>query len=358
MSQNTLFSAIVAAFIIEIYKTLLPPNDQRTVDLLSQLVKNSNPPPSVSGSPVLDNQSFKPNPVAIRVNIVLFLSFFLSIMSAVACALIQQWCYEYLKFAYPRAAPHECGRVRTYLFQGLDKFQMRRFLYGTHVLLHISLFLFFCALNDFFYTVNTVVGDVIRYCLVTSLAVYTVFSTSPFIFSNSPYNTPLTPLLRASGILLLYGFRFTLRLLGVSRDATLKLTKLSYIRGIHFDRAQLLLYEAERKAEELEPYAMKWLFTENDFNDKDMDTFLEGLPGYMSSHHTKTRQMDKYLTKDYIIKRIKTHIMTCVTSLELSEEVIITRVWYCVESLRLIFQHSLGVIDTHRHPPDPDQSPP
>ena len=340
MSQNTLFSAIVAAFIIEIYKTLLPPNDKRTVDLLSQLVKNSNPPES----PVLDNQSFKPNPVAIRVNIVLFLSFFLSTMSAVVCALIQQWCYEYLKFAYPRAAPHECGRVRTYLFQGLDKFQMRRFMYGTHVLLHISLFLFFWALSDFFSMVNTLVGAVTRYCLIASLVVYAVLSISPFIFSNSPYNTPLTPLLRASGILLLYGFRFTLRLLGVSRDATLKLTKLSYIRGIHFDRAQLLLYEAERKAEELEPYAMKWLFTENDFSDKDMDTFLEGLPGYMSSHHTKTRQMDKYLTKDYIIKRIKTHIMTCVTSLELSEEATITRVRCCVNSFRLIFQHELGLI--------------
>jgi hypothetical protein len=28
---------------------------------------------------------------------------------------------------------------------------------------------------------------------------------------------------------------------------------------------------------------MKWLFTENDFSDSDMDKFLEGLPGYMSS---------------------------------------------------------------------------
>ncbi|KAH9956991.1 hypothetical protein BC827DRAFT_1104804, partial [Russula dissimulans] len=127
---------------------------------------------------------------AIRVNIVLFLSFFLSIMSAVACALIQQWCYEYLKFAYPRAAPHECGRVRTHLFRGLDRFQMRRFLYGTHVLLHISLFLFFWALSDFFYTVHTTVGAITRYCLIAALAVYTVLSISPLIFSNSPYNTP------------------------------------------------------------------------------------------------------------------------------------------------------------------------
>ncbi|KAF8468062.1 hypothetical protein DFH94DRAFT_816708, partial [Russula ochroleuca] len=126
---NSLFSSIVASFIIEIYKTLLPAsgNGQQT----------TSGPPSI----------------AIRINIVLFLSLFLSIMSAVACALIQQWCNEYLKFAHPRAAPHDRGRVRTYLFQGLRQFQMRRFLYGTHVLLHISVFLFFWALSDFFYTV-------------------------------------------------------------------------------------------------------------------------------------------------------------------------------------------------------------
>jgi len=82
----------------------------------------------------------------------------------------------------------------------------------------------------------------------------------------------------------------------------LKLTKRPHVKGIHFDRAQLILSEAERQAEKLEPYAMKWLFTENDFSDKDMDTFLEGLPGYMSSYHTKRRQMDKYLTEDYIFK--------------------------------------------------------
>jgi len=139
---NSLFSSIVASFIIEIYKTLLPDRGEQTVGLLSQLVSQSSTPQPTSPAN-LDNQPFEPPPIAIRVNIVLFLSFFLSIMSAVACALIRQWCNEYMKNAYPRAAPHECGHVRTYLFQGLDQFQMRRVMYGTHVLLHISVFLFF-----------------------------------------------------------------------------------------------------------------------------------------------------------------------------------------------------------------------
>ena len=158
--QNTLFSAIVAAFIIEIYKTLLPSpcNGQNTVD----------------GR-------------AVRINIVLFLSFFLSMISAVGCALIQQWCDDYKKFAYPRAAPHTCGRVRTYLFQGLKVFQMRRFMYGIQVLLHIISV--FRALSDFFMTVNHEFGTVTRYALVGSAVVYVLLSVSPLIFINSPFIT-------------------------------------------------------------------------------------------------------------------------------------------------------------------------
>ncbi|KAI0290610.1 hypothetical protein BC826DRAFT_913033 [Russula brevipes] len=203
--QISLFSTVVASFIIEIYKTLLPDNSQRTVDLLSQLVLNSNSssPPS-SPSLALDNRPFTPPTVAIRINIALFLSFFLSVMSAMACTLNQQWCRDYLNYAYPRATPQERGRIRTYLFQGVEQFKLR-FMYATDVLLHASIFLFFGALSDFFYTVHPQLGAVSRYCLITSAVVYTALSISPLMFGNSPYNTPLTPPLRASGLLVLYG---------------------------------------------------------------------------------------------------------------------------------------------------------
>jgi len=82
---------------------------------------------------------------------------------------------------------------------------------------------------------------------------------------------------------------------------------------------------------------MKWLFAKNDFSDKDMDTFLAGLRIHVLSSHRKA-SIDKYLTEDYVLTRIKTHLITCVTSLELSEDATITRVWRCIESLRIIFR--------------------
>jgi Family of unknown function (DUF6535) len=312
--QNSLFSSIVASFIIEIYKTLLPVNGQQTT-------------------------SGPPN-IAIRINIVLYLSFFLSIMSALSCALIQQWCNEYLKYAHPRAAPHDRGRVRTYLFQGLRQFQMRRFMYGTHVLLHISVFLFFWALSDFFYTVEHHFGLVARYVLVVSGMIYILFSILPLIFSSCPFNTPMTPPLRAGCIIFLIIVRSPLWCLQWYHRQNLDLTGLPYYKGIHFDRTLLYSIKAEERAARLEFYAMKWLFTDDDFSDEDMDKFLEGLPGYMSSSHTKKDRLDEYLSAEHILSRIKEHFITCATSVELSDDAICNRVSSCVKALLRIFQYS------------------
>jgi Family of unknown function (DUF6535) len=320
--QNTIFSSIVASFIIEMYKTLQP-SPNRT-----------------------SSEPFKPPTIAIRMNIVMFLSLFLSMMSVLACALIQQWCREFMKYAYPRAPPHKCGRVRTYLFQGLDQFQMRRFMYGIHVFLHVSVFLFFWAVSDFLYSVYAPVGTVARYSLLGSLIVYTALSISPLIFSNSPYHTALTPPLRSSGLLLLFFFRTIWRFLRNSAEQPLMQRR--YFKGIRVDRTHFLLDEADKQAKQLDCYALQWLFTEDDFTDIDMDKFLEGLPGYLNSQFTEKKHLIKVLTAGSILTRIREHFIMCTTSSELTEEACVNRVSACVNSLRLIFKTS------RECPPDSD----
>jgi hypothetical protein len=214
-------------------------------------------------------------------------------------------------------------------------------MYGIHVLLHISFFLFFWAISDYFYIVHHHFGIVARSALGASIILYMLLSISPLIFSNSPYNTPMTPPLRAGAIILRIIIRFPFWCLQRIRGHPFELIGLAYYKGILFKKTQFFLTEAEIRAEMLEPYAMKWLFTDDDFSDKDMDNFLEGLPGYISSSHTKMGQLDEYLIADHILRRIKHHLMTCTTSVELSDETIIDRVSLSVEALRLIFQQSL-----------------
>ncbi|SRR6266576_2280800 len=78
-----------------------------------------------------------------------------------------------MKFAYPCAAPHERVRVRTYW-----------------------------AIGEFFYAVDHIFGLVIRYSLIVSAVIHVLLSISPLFFSNSPCNTPMTPLLHAAIIIL------------------------------------------------------------------------------------------------------------------------------------------------------------
>jgi hypothetical protein len=211
-------------------------------------------------------------------------------------------------------------------------------MYGVHVLVHVSVFLFFWALSDFLYTVNTTVGEIARYCLFALVAVYMALSISPLVISNSPYNTVLTTPLRYVGLAILFFCRFMWKLLRGFPIGPLTIS--GFFEGFRVDRTHVLLEEVDAMAAQLDPYAMEWMFTEDDFSDTDMDKFLEGLPGYIHSSLTDTDHLPKVLTAHYILRRIREHFMTCATSLELGEEACINRVVACVNSLRTIFKIS------------------
>ena len=213
-------------------------------------------------------------------------------------------------------------------------------MHGANALLHMSVFLFFWAISDFFYTVNHFFGVVARYTLMATLIIYILLSISPLIFSNSPYNTPMTPPLRVGFIILRIIIRFPSWFPRWYRREPYDLTGLSYYMGTHFDGVRLHMNKAEERAEMLEPFALRWLFTENDFSNDDMDKVLETLPGYMFSSHTKVDKLDQYLNVYPILHHIKEYLMTCAMSVDLSDETRITRVSSCVKTLLHIFQYS------------------
>ena len=267
---------------------------------------------------------------AIRSNILLLISFFLAMMSILACSLIQQWCREFMKYAYPRAAPHKRGRVRTYLFQGLNRFYIKRFTYGVHVIVHISVFLFFCGLSDYLHDIYPRVGMVSWYCVFTLMMVYATLGVFPLFIGNCPYQTALTPPLLFGSTLLLFFCRTAWRRLCRGQGALPRREERA------FDKSRYFVEKANAEASHLDPYALKWLFTDDDFSDTKMDKFLEGLPGYIHSHFTVTEELPEVLTAPYILQRIREHLLTCVTATELSEQARIKRVSTCVEFLRVI----------------------
>ncbi|KAI0290963.1 hypothetical protein BC826DRAFT_955940 [Russula brevipes] len=202
-----LFSAVVSAFIIETYKMLLPDNSDTIVVLLTQLVAQSQPNGGTSStipSAGPAQAAFKPSAIAIRINILMFLSFFLSLTCALMSTLIQQWAREYLQYSQLSAPPQKRARVRAYLFQGLTKFQMRKMVESIPVLLHISVFLFFFALSEFLRTVDHTVGLTALCCVIVLLSAYLILSVLPLVVSSAPYQTALTTPLRPCAVFLCF----------------------------------------------------------------------------------------------------------------------------------------------------------
>ncbi|KAI0260600.1 hypothetical protein BC834DRAFT_537708 [Gloeopeniophorella convolvens] len=330
-----LFSSIVSSFLVETYKILQPDSGSQTVTLLSQLVSQSNR----TGSPALSGPaSLSPKipSSAVRINILMFLSLFLSVSSALASILIQQWAREYLQYSQPSAAPHRRGRVRAYLFLGLRQFQMGSLVYGVPVFLHVSVFLFFWALSDFLHTVNSTVGTVARFCVVALVAIYIALSACPLIFTNSPYRTALTTPIRACAVLfqsaLFYAGRVPFRTYGPYPGWRGTRTR----RPINAGRAVVLSKKANSDTitPKLDSSVLHWLLQELD--ERGMDAFLEGLPGYVTSPLADARRLVKGLSADKILLRIREHFTTCVTSSELSPPACISRTRVCISSLHLL----------------------
>ncbi|KAI9440912.1 hypothetical protein H4582DRAFT_1792398, partial [Lactarius indigo] len=92
---NVLFSSIIATFVVAAFQTLQPNNSQETVCQLS-LISQGNT--SRQSSPFCPGPyPGVPSTVAVRSNILLFLSFFLVMTTVLACVLIQQWCREFIR---------------------------------------------------------------------------------------------------------------------------------------------------------------------------------------------------------------------------------------------------------------------
>ncbi|KAF8258836.1 hypothetical protein EI94DRAFT_1090863 [Lactarius quietus] len=348
--MNGIFSSVIATFIQQASQALQPNNSQETVCLLSQLVSQGNST-QLSSQFCPGPYSKEPSAAAIRSNVLLIVSFFLAMAIVVACGLIQQWCHEYMKYAYPRTAPHKRGRVRTYLFQGLNQFHMRNIMYGIRVVLFVSVVLFSCGVSDYLYSLYPRVGLFSWSCVIAAGIVYAALTLFPLIIGNCPYHTALTPPLRFCHMLLLFSGHTVWRWFRRGKEETS-----SWRKVCHFDNNHFLAKKANTKVDNLDPYAMEWLFTDDDFSDTDMDKFLEGLPGYIHSRLTQAvkEELPKVLTAPYILRRIGEHILTCVTATEPSEEARVKRLYACVESVRVIL-HLRTSTERLKHP-DEEQS--
>jgi len=194
--QTGLFSATVAAFIIDGYKYLSRDASDTTNQLLTQistqlsaLAAGSEPPPPVS-LPL-----FRVPAAMLHVNILWFLSLCLSVACALSATLVQQWARKYLLTTQLPSSPQRRARVRTYLFQGVLRFRLDTVANAVPLLLHASVFLFFTGLVKFLFQVNNALAYPLLASVVACVIFYVALTLLPLFYRDCPFLTPVSGLL-------------------------------------------------------------------------------------------------------------------------------------------------------------------
>ncbi|KAH9954604.1 hypothetical protein BC827DRAFT_1158680 [Russula dissimulans] len=285
-----LFSATVAAFIIDGYKYLSRNPSDTTNQLLTQismqlsaLAAGFEPPPPFALPP------FAVPAAMLHVNILWFLSLCLSVACALSATLVQQWARKYLLTTQLPSSPQRRARVRTYLFQGVLRFRLDTVANTVPLLLHASVFLFSTGLVEFLFQVNNALAYPLLACIVVCVIVYVVLTLLPLFYRDCPYLTPMSgPLwrfLQAFQFVSIVSFRRIYEV--ITPNWTPRLMNLKEYVGKCKERFWGgLQHDLERRAmdasQELDTYALRW--TLNSLREpSELESFIAGIPGFLGS---------------------------------------------------------------------------
>ncbi|KAI0247728.1 hypothetical protein BJV78DRAFT_1285312 [Lactifluus subvellereus] len=258
------FSATVAAFIIESYKLLKPDFGEQSVRLLGQVTGQLTAISNGTPYPLRRPLTFGPDVMCL----------FLGLSCALLATLVQQWTRRYLRLAQYETTQQRRVRIRTYLFHGMHVFHTRWVVENISLVMHAAIFLFFAGLIDFLFAINDEVARVVLVAFCVLAAAYIVVTALPVIYHQCPYQTPLTSCIWYSRHFFAMG---ALCLFAYSKYIRKKIGRLW--DEIHGGFYQYVVDGAEDKPENDEG-ALKLALTSCGDDDQ-LETFIEAIPSYL-----------------------------------------------------------------------------
>ncbi|KAF8274652.1 hypothetical protein EI94DRAFT_1782213 [Lactarius quietus] len=188
-----LLSATVAAFIVQSYPMLSSDSGDKTAYLLGQISQQLTVfSPNGTYIPPTPDPIYSPSLSIILVNCFWVLSLVLSIASAVAATLMQQWTRRYIQLPQIPSTPKDRARVRAFLFLGDLKYRVSITIEAAALLLHLSVFLFFTGLVLFLFTISKTVAIVVAISVGFFGIVYLILTILPIVDLSCPYHTPMS----------------------------------------------------------------------------------------------------------------------------------------------------------------------
>ena len=128
------------------------------------------------------------------VNVMWFGSIVLCLAGSVFATLIQQSARRYQALTQGCPTPHQRARLRTFLFNGIEKFKVDQLHQLLGMSMHTSILLYCVGLLIYIFTIDTLLGYLALVYLLIFYLIYGVFTFTPIFFFDSPFGTPFTPL--------------------------------------------------------------------------------------------------------------------------------------------------------------------
>ena len=192
MFQAGLFSAISTAFIIQIISELQPdPADLTNALLLRILEQNT----SFGGVDPLTPISNIPAS-AVHAQSILLASLSVTLFVAFVAVLGKQWILYYTR-ATTWGNIADRGKERQVKLVGLHKWGLHVVLESLPVLLQLALLFFAVAVVVYLWDLNVPVAEVVLVVASIGLVLYTCIAALATIYSDCPFQTPLSILLQA-----------------------------------------------------------------------------------------------------------------------------------------------------------------
>jgi len=138
---------------------------------------------------------FNPPSSVVRVNVFWFMALIFSLSAALLAILVQQWVRGYMNVFQRYGDPLKSARLRQYLNEGCERWNMPVVAEAVPGLLHVSLFLFLVGLGEFVLHINATVGLWTAIPIGFSGLLYTFTTLAPIIYPQSPYQNSFSGLI-------------------------------------------------------------------------------------------------------------------------------------------------------------------
>ncbi|KAG1847978.1 hypothetical protein C8R48DRAFT_779049 [Suillus tomentosus] len=192
-----LFSAVSMGFIVAMESNLNPDPSDTTNALLKQLVQIGLGNLAKAGTAPADPAStWSPSASAVRIQLVAYASFSMSLLAAFGAVLGKQWLGFYQSNRYGRGLEEERGKRRQEKFDGIVPWYFDAVMQSFPVILQISLLLFGIALGANMWYDQPSIAWVIITTTVFGFLFYSLTVMACLISPACPFQTPTSTMLR------------------------------------------------------------------------------------------------------------------------------------------------------------------